>query len=168
MNNIMKYKKIIVIALLALVVFVLLLNNINIGNGAEETAQKFVEYMLDGNAQKCTSLMHDDLIDVAGYGTKKLFVNAFDKTLDSLVDEFEDKYGRNWSYDVVVIDSFNVDVYDSFDYTPEYAEEGKFVKVVLEIRHSGGSLFNSKEGADEVSLIMTHYNGKWLVYDFPF
>ena len=168
MNNIIKHKKIIVFALLALVVFLLFWNSINTDNGAEKTAQKFVEYMLDGNARKCTSLMHDDLIDVAGYETKNLFTNAFDKTLDSIIDEYKDTYGRNWSYDVVIIDSFNVDVYDAFDYTPEYAEEGTFVKVVLEIKHSGGGLFNNKEGSDEVSLIMIHCDGKWLVYDFPF
>lgn len=168
MNIIISHKKIIVAVLLVLVILILLVNNINIGNGSEKTAQQFVEYMLCGNARKCTSLMHNDLIDVASYETKKLFINAFDKSLDSIIDEYKDTYGRNWRYDVVVIDSFSVDVYDAFDYTPEYAEEGTFIKVVLEIKHSGGGLFNNKEGSDEVSLIMIHCDGKWLVYDFPF
>ena len=168
MNTVIKYKKLIVVILLAIVLLFWFWNSINVSNGAEETAQRFVEYMLDGNAKKCTALMHDDLIDVAGYETKKLFVNAFEKTLDSMTDTYKDKYGRSWSYDVVVIDSFDVDVYDAFDYTLEYAEEGTFVKVVLEIKHKGGGLFNDKEGTDEFSLIMAYYNGEWLVYDFPF
>ena len=168
MNTIIKHKKLIVAVLLVLVVFILLWNTINIGNGAEETAQKFVEHMLDGNAEKCTSLMHDDLIDVAGYETKKLFINAFEKKLDSMIDNYKDKYGRIWRYDVRIIDSFNVDVYDAVDYSPQYTEEGAVVKVVLEIGHKGGGLFKDKEGTDEISLIMVCYNGEWLVYDFPF
>ena len=168
MNNIIKHKKIIVVVLLALVLLVLLWDSINIGSKAEETAQKFVEHMLDGDAKKCTDLMCADLIDATGYETKKIFTNALEKTLDSMIDTYKDKYGRSWSYDVVVIDSFNVDVYDVIDYTPEYAEEGTFVKVVLEIEHKGGGLFNDKEGTDEISLIMACYNGEWLVYDFPF
>lgn len=151
-----------------MLIFILLWDSISIGNGAEGTAQKFVEHMLDGDAEKCTSLMHDDLIKVAGYETEKLFVNAFEKRLDSMIENYKDKYGRRWSYDVVVIDSFNVDVYDALDYTPEYVEEGTVVKVVLEIEHKGGGLFKDKEGTDEISLIMACYDGEWIVYDFPF
>lgn len=168
---ILKHKKIIIAILVFLLLIVIFWDNLPISNSttnAEETAQKFVEHMLDGNAEKCTSLMCDDLISVAGYETKKLFINAFEKQLDSMIDAYKDKYGRSWSYNVVVIDSFNVDVYDAIDYIQEYAEAGTVVKVVLEIEHKGGGLFKDKEGTDEVSLIMVCYDGEWLVYDFPF
>ena len=135
----------------------------NSNNSAEKSAISFVEHMLDGDAQKCTELMCDDLIDMAGYESKKLFTNAFQKKLDALIETYEDKYGKSWDY--------NVSVIDSFEYTPEYYEyegEGELMKVVLKIEHEGGGLFKDKEGADEIPLIMAYSDGEWLVYDFPF
>ena len=170
-DRLLKHKKIIIVILALLLLLVIFWDSLSFESGnndAEKTAVIFVEHMLDGKAEKCTSLMHDDLIDVAGYETKKLFINAFEKKLDSMIDNYKDKYGRIWSYDVRIIDSFNVDVYDAVDYSPQYTEEGAVVKVVLEIEHKGGGLFKDKEGTDEISLIMVYYNGEWLVYDFPF
>ena len=162
----LKYKKTIVfllIIILILVVFWDYLPFLSNSNGAEKAAVTFVESMLDGNSQKCTKLMCDDLIDMAGYETEKLFINAFEKKLDILIEAYKDKYGKSWNYKVSVI--------DSFDYTPEYYEyegDGELVKVVLEIEHEGGGLFKDKEGTDEFELIMEYSNCKWLVYDFPF
>ena len=132
------------------------------GNGAEKTAVTFVEHMLDGNAKKCTELMCEDLVDMAGYETKKLFINAFDKKLDLMIDEYKDQYGKRWKY--------NVSVIDSYDYEPEdyHDIEDELVVVVLEIEHKGGGLFKDKDGTDEFTLIMTKFDEKWLVYDFSF
>lgn len=164
-DKLIKHKNIIIVFLLTSLILVLFWNNIPSKSDAEGTAKKFIEHMLDGNAKKCTSLMHDDLIETAGYKTEKLFINAFDKTLDSITDIYKDKYGWGWDYEVTVIDSFNVDIYDSYDYKKEYTEEGSVVKVVLEVEHKGGGLFNSKEGTDTFELIMKKADGKWLVYD---
>lgn len=167
----LKYRKLIIFCLIVILLVVVFWDNIpfnNSSNGAEKAAITFVEYMLDGNAKKITELICDDLIDTAGYKTKKLFTNALDKTLDAIIDYYKDKYGKRWSYEVSVIDSFNVDVFNADDYTPEDYEEGTVIMVILEIKHKGGGLFKDKEGIDELELIMEYSNGKWLVFDFPF
>ena len=169
MDNITKYRKTIIITLLIILISILFFESITLGKGAEKTAQKFVKHMLEGDAKACAQLMHDDLIYALDFETKKLFINSFDKKLSSLIEEYKDIYGKSWSYDVIVIDSFNVDIiYDTFYYTAEYAEEGNAVKVVLEIKHKGRVFFNDKEGTDEIALIMARYKRKWLVYDFIF
>lgn len=79
-------------------------------------------------------------------------MNAFDNTLDSLIDGYKNEYGQRWRYEVVVIDSFSVDIFDATDYTTESPKEGNGVRVVLEINHKGGGVFNSKEGTTTVDL----------------
>lgn len=165
MELIRNNKNKIIVGLLIVVVIVLLFDNVFVSNGADRTAIAYVEYMLDGDAKKCTALMCDDLIDVAGYETKKLFINEFDKTLDAMIDSYKDKYGNRWSYKVTVIDSFAVDAFDAFDYSLDYEEEGKLVKVVLEVTHKGGGLFKETDGTETFELIMKNDNGDWLVYD---
>lgn len=164
MNTNLKRKTVIIIIILLLAL--LLWESFPFGNGAEKSAQNFVEHMLDGKAKKCTALMDEDLIALAGYRTKRQFINAYDNTLDSLIDGYKDQYGQRWHYDVVVIDSFAVDIFDSQDYASNAAKEGVGVRVVLEINHKGGRLFNPKKGTTTIDLIMKKTSGKWLVYDF--
>ena len=94
MEIISKYRKIIIIALIIVLLVILLWDIIpfnnksshkDLDNGAEAVAVEFVENMLDGDAEKCANLMCDDLIAIAGYDTKKLFINAFEKKLDELI-----------------------------------------------------------------------------------
>lgn len=162
---IIKHKKIVIAILIVLLLLILFWDNLPFGNSnndAEKSAITFVEHMLDGDAKKCTELMCDDFIDMAGYESTKLFTNAFQKNLDTLIETYEDKYGKSWDYKVSVI--------DSFEYTPEYYEyegDGELMKVVLKIEHEGGGLFKDKKGTDEIPLIMQYSDGEWLVYDFP-
>ncbi len=168
MEAIIKHKRIIIIALVVVLLLVVFLdklpfNNSEVRNDAEAVAGEFLQNMLDGDAEKCAELMCDDLIAMSEYETKKLFINAFDKKLDSLIETYKDKYGKLWTYEISVI--------DSFEYTPEYyAYEGdeELVKIVLEIGHKGGGLFKDKEGTDEFEVVMGNIDGEWLVYDFPF
>ena len=154
----MKHKKILIVGLL--IVFLVCIFWDCTGNSAEDTAVKFVENMLDGKAEKCADLMTDDLIGMSDYETKKLFVYAFEKTLDAKIESYKAKYGKMWKYEVNVI--------DSFEYEPEYYDydgDEKLVKVILEVKHTGSGLFNDKEGTEELSLIMELLDGEWLVYD---
>ena len=170
MKVISKYKKIIIVILIIILLVVMFWDIVpldnknshkNLDNGAELVAVEFIENMLNGDAEKCVSLMCDDLIIISGYDTKNLFINAFEKRLDELIESYKNKYGYRWNYSVSVI--------DSFEYTPEYYEyegEGNLIKVVLEIEHTGGGLFKEKEGNDEFALVVEYVNQEWLVYSF--
>lgn len=159
MSSILKHKKIIIavlIVVLCLVVFEdLIFTDSN--NSAEKVAVKFTEAMLDADAKTCADFMCDDLIEISNYETKKLFINALEKQLESAKDEHIEKYGKRWKYEVSVIDSFE---YEAF-----YDCNEDLVKVVLKVEHKGSGLFNKKEGEEEIELIMVERNGKWLVYD---
>ena len=157
---IVKYKKIIIALLVIILVFVVLGDLIFVdgNNGAEKTAVKFTEAMLDVDAKKCADLMCDDLIEMSNFETKKLFINALEKQLESNQDEYIDTYGKRWKYEVSVI--------DSFEYEPFYDCDEDLIKVVLKVEHKGSGLFNEKEGEEEIELILVERNGKWLVYDF--
>lgn len=164
MDVIIKHKKTIIALLIAVLLVVIFGDNLPFANSnkAEKVSIEFVESMLDGDAKKCVKLMSDDLIAMADYETEKLFINAFDKKLDALIESCKDKYGKRWKYEVSVI--------DSFEYIPEYYEyegNGELFKVVLEIEHKGGGLFNKKEGKDEIELIVERKGNKCLVYDLP-
>ena len=162
MEMLLKYKKQILIALCILLFFVVLLecdifDEINYENDAELSACNFVEAMFDADAKTCADFMCDDLIEISNYETKKLFINALEKQLESAKDEHIEKYGKRWKYEVSVIDSFE---YEAF-----YDCDEDLVKVVLKVEHKGSGLFNKKEGEEEIELIMVERNGKWLVYD---
>lgn len=130
-------------------------------NGAENTAVKFVENMYGGNGEECAKLMSEQFIDSTDYETEKLFIKAFDDSLDNIVEEYQDKYGKRWKYEVSVIDCFEyTSMGDEFEY------EGTPMKVVICIEHMGKGLFNEKEGEEEVTIIMAKENGKWRVFDF--
>lgn len=156
---IIKYKKIIIALLIVILAFVILGDLIftDSNNSAEKAAVKFTEAMLDADAKKCANLMCDDLIEMSNYETKKLFINALEKQLESAKDEYIDTYGKRWKYKVSVV--------DSFEYEPFYDCDEDLVKVVLKVEHKGSGLFNEKEGEEEIELIMVERNGKWLVYD---
>ena len=176
-----KYKKPITVVLIIMVCTVILIDNITISvdNTAEGTAQTFVQKLLDGDADKCAELMNDDLITEAGYETKKLFVHAFDKKLDTLIEKYEKKYGSSWSYELRVIDSFDYNpVLDILGLPPSYLDEveselesqsycHEYVKVVIAIDYKGGGLFKEKEGSEELELIMEKIDEDWLVCYFP-
>ena len=162
METLLKYKKPILIVLSVLLLLLVLsecdiFDESNYENNAELVAHSFVEAILDADAKKCADLMCDDLIEMSNYETKKLFINALEKQLESAKDEYIDTYGKRWKYKVSVV--------DSFEYEPFYDCDEDLVKVVLKVEHKGSGLFNEKEGEEEIELIMVERNGKWLVYD---
>ena len=162
MKTIIKNKGIIIVVLIALLVFVLLWDEIYIpsivSNNIEDVAVVFTKAMLEGDADKCVDLMCDEFIDRGGYESKKLFTRAFQQTLDSILDDYKNEFGRHWKYSIAVI--------DTLDYSSFY-EEYEMKKVVLQLDHKGGSIFTKKEGTEDIILIMAKVDGKWLVYDFP-
>ena len=125
--------------------------------GAETVAVNFMEAMYKGDAEKCVSFMCDELIELSGHETKKLFINAMKKQYSSLIDTYKKEYGNDWKYEI--------DVIDSFEYTPPYDCDEELIKVVLSIKHKGKVWFNEKEGEEEIELAMVERDGKWLVYD---
>ena len=132
-------------------------------SAAENTAVEFTENMYAGNGEECAKLMSKQFIDDANYETEKLFIKAFDDTLDDIVEEYQDNYGKRWTYEISVIDCFE---YTSMSNEYEYEYEGTPMKVVICIEHKGKGLFNEKEGEDEVTIIMAKEKGKWRVFDF--
>ena len=162
MEILLKYKKPILIVLSVLLLLAVLsecdiFDVSNDGSDVELVAIDFVEAMLDADAKTCADFMCDNLIEISNYETKKLFINALEKQLESAKDEHIEKYGKRWKYEVSVI--------DSFEYEPFYDCDEDLVKVVLKVEHKGSGLFNKKEGEEEIELIMVERNGKWLVYD---
>lgn len=161
----LNHKKIVAAVLILLLLLVVFWDNLPFekdSSNAENIAILFLKNMLDGNAKECADLMCNDLIDSAGYETKKLFINAFEKNLEVMIEAYKDKYGKRWEYEISVI--------DSFEYNPEYYYyngDGKLIKVVLKIEHKGGGLFKDEDGNDEVEIIIEEINGKCLVYDLP-
>lgn len=156
---IVKYKKTI-IAVLVVVLSLVVVGDLiftDSNNGAEKAAVQFTEAMLDANAKKCANLMCDDLIEMSNYETKKIFVNALEKQLETAKDEYIDTYGKRWKYKISVV--------DSLEYEPFYGSDEELIKVVLKVEHKGSGLFNEKDGEEEIELIMVERNGKWLVYD---
>ena len=160
MSFVLKYKNIIIAVLIVVLCLIVFGDFIftDSNNGAEKAAIQFAEAMFDADAKKCTNLMCDDLIEMSNYETKKLFINALEKQLESNQDEYIDTYGKRWKYEVSVV--------DSFEYEPYYDCDENLVKVVLKVEHKGSGLFNKKEGEEEIELIMVERTGKWLVYDF--
>jgi hypothetical protein len=79
--------------------------------------------------------------------------------LDDQTDSYIDKYGKSWSYKVSV-----VDVYDCDPISDEYTGR-KMKKVVLQIEHQGGGLFNDKEGEEDITLTLVKKGRKWYVAD---
>lgn len=163
-----KTKKIIIIGLIVLLVVILIgeyipSSNEKASNKAELAALRFIESMLDGDADECVDLMCEDLISLSNYETKKLFIHDFDKKLDILIDNYKEKYGSRWKHEVVIIDSYDYQLNSDEDFDDS---ESDLMKVVLEIKHEGRGIFKEKEGAEEVQLIMKNTDGQWLVYDF--
>ena len=133
------------------------------GKSAEKTAKNFVESMLDGDAKKCVSLLTDDAVEQTGSATRKILINTMDDALEGLVEEYKDKYGNSWKYKVTAI--------DSYEYTYEYYNGGYIgdaVKVVVEIQHKGGGLFDDEEGEETETLVLVKEGRKWLVAGFAF
>ena len=156
-----KHKKILIAILMVLLILILFWDNISSEYGSnelEKTAIIFVEAMLDGDADKCTDLMCDELIESSGYESEKLFTRALQQTLDSIIDDYKNEFGNRWKYTVTVI--------DVLEYSSLYDGE-EMKKVILQIDHKSRSIFNKKEATEDFVLIMTNIDGKWLVYDFP-
>ena len=155
------HRKLMILILIGNLLLVIFWDNLSFNkhtNDVESIAVQFLGYMLDGDADKCTDLMCDELIESSGYESEKLFTRALQQTLDSIVDDYKNEFGKRWKYTVTVV--------DVLDYSSFY-EGDDMKKVVLQIDHKSRSIFNNKEGTEDFVLIMTLIDGEWLVYDFP-
>ena len=154
----MNKKKVYIIVLIAVALMLALLTG---GKGAEAVAEDFVENMLAGNGKKCVALMTDDAVAKTGSATRKILARTMDIALADMQEEYKDKYGKKWTYEVVVV--------DSYDITGEYYGEehiGDAVEVVVEIQHKGSGFFNDETGIETETLVLVNENGDWLVSGF--
>lgn len=152
------------VGLVAVVVIIISILAMCSGNGNyEKTAKEFVEYMLDGNAKKCVALLTDEAVEQTGSATRKILINTMEDALEGMREEYKDKYGSKWKYEVEVIDSYAV---ESEYYNGGYL--GETVKVVVEIHHSSKNWFNDNEGTETQTIILVNEDGKWLVAGFGF
>lgn len=137
------------------------------GRSAEDTAQQFVEAILDGDAKTATKLTSDITIEKSNYTTRKLYAHALEESLKETRERYKDKYGDSWKYKVKVIDSYDVDFFEIEDYieiTDFVSESMK--EVAISIEHKGGGWFNDKEGTEDMVITCIKLGRKWYVLYF--
>ena len=130
-------------------------------NKAESNAVKFIDYMYAGNAQKATDLIFDDVLAAAiatgGYETESVFVYAFEKELDDLIEGYQEEYGKKWKYEINIIDSYEKNA-------PEGYTDYEVMEVALEIKHEGRKFFFFKiDGTEELKIQMIKKDNTWYV-----
>lgn len=163
LNTIVKNKKKLIIALIAVVLVIFLGGS----RSAEDTAKKFVESSFEGDAKKVVSLMSDITIEESPYQTKKLLIHATEKVLESRRERYKDTYGKKWKYKVKVIDSYDADLSDIEDYVEinDYIYDN-IKDVVISVEHKGSGWFNDKEGSENFTVRCVKQGRKWYVlYD---
>lgn len=137
------------------------------GRSAEDTAQRFVEALLDGDAKTATNLTSDITIEESNYNTRKLYIHALEENLNETIKRYEDKYGDSWKYKVKVIDSYDVDFSEIEDYVEitDYVSSS-MKEVLISIEHKGSSWFNDKEGTEDMLITCIKMGRKWYVLYF--
>ena len=158
-----KYKK----TIIAVLVMILAICIFSGGRSAEKTAEQFVEALLDGDARTAVSLMSEITIEESRYETKKLLIHALDEQLEYEREDYKNKYGDSWKYNVEVIDSYDVDFSDIEDYVEvtEYISSN-LKEVAISIEHKGKGWFNDKEGAETMTITCIKQGRKWYVLYF--
>lgn len=163
LDIIKKNKKVILIIGIVLIAIIIFSG----GRSAEDTAQQFVEAMLDGDAKTATELTSDITIEESSYATRKLYTHALEELLKENRDRYKNKYGNSWKYKVKVIDSYDVD----FSEIEDYVEITDFVsssmkEVAISIEHKGSGWFNDKEGTEDMVVTCIKLGRKWYVLYF--
>lgn len=165
MEVIIKYKKIIVITLVVLLIGLIVwqLTKENLSNSSpEKVAKSYIESILQGDAEKAVSYMSKYTVSESLYETKKLLINALEKKLNQSIDSYKDKYGSNWEYEIVVIDSVEYSV-DEYKETCNHYGFERIMMVYLEVKHTGGLFFTRKEESEEFEVLLAREDGKWVV-----
>ena len=146
---IVKYKHILII-IVGVIIFTLF-----IGDSPKSVSKDFLEAMYSGNAKKCVSLMSDDLISKIqkenGLDTKKLVIKTMQGNLDKEIENFKDKYGKKWKYDIEIVDCY---------------EKDGITKVAFEVHFKGKGLFKQKEGKEKGNLTIVKSGIKWQIDKF--
>lgn len=155
------------ILVVTVLVILLALSIFNSDKSAEDTAKEFVEAMLKGDAKTVTNLTSEITIGESNYETKNLYTHAVEEILEATIQNYENKYGKNWKYKVKVIDSYDVD----FSEIEDYVEITEFIssnmkEVAVSIEHKGRGWFNDKEGKEDVVITCIKQGRKWYVLYF--
>lgn len=145
-----KYKSILIIILAIVLIFILFG-----GNSPKNVSRDFLDAMYSGNAKKCVSLMSDDLVlkmqKQNGIDTKKLVISRMQGNLDKEIENYKDKYGKKWKYDIEIVDCY---------------EKNGLTKVAFEVHFKGKVLFKQKEGSQKGTLILVKSGTKWYIDEF--
>lgn len=146
----MNKKITIIIAILLILVFILFS-----GNSPKSVSKEFLDAMYSGNAKKCVSLMSDDLVAEMqkenGIDTKKLVISRMQGNLDKEIENFKDKYGKKWKYDIEIVDCY---------------EKDGATKVAFKVHYKGKGLFKQKEGNEKGTLTLVKSGMKWRIDKF--
>lgn len=146
----MNKKTIIIVAALLILVFLLFG-----GNSPQSVSKDFLEAMYSGNAKKCVSLMSDDLVlkmqKENGIDTKKLVISRMQGNLDNEIENFKDKYGKKWKFDIEIVDCY---------------EKDGATKVAFNVQFKGKGLFKQKDGNEKGTLTLVKSGMKWRIDKF--
>lgn len=163
-----KFGKIAGVAVAALVVIILIICAIASGSGAKGALKKYFTAVEKENVKKYISVMTE--------GEKKLY-NLIDDDLEieiedelkNRMDNFEDKYGKNVSFKVKVVDSdemttksLNV-IRNTYSLSNDLAEVEikKGVEIEFEIEIKG----KEEKAEGEGTAYIIKEDGKWKVYE---
>ena len=157
-----------IVSFFAVIVGVVVLFSLFSGRSAEKTAKQALEAMHENKASKFISLMCDDAIEYQmenrNIKTKKLFIKEYENTFDTFQNEMKDKFGKNWKYDIEIIDSYEYEPSESIDLD---TLEGKELKeVAYEVSYKGEGLFNSKEDKESGTFLLVKEGNKWYIVNF--
>ena len=92
--------------------------------------------------------MSDNLISEMNVATEKLAVSKMQDVLDEAIEDYKDKYGKKWKYDIEIIDSY---------------EEDGITKVAYKVNHKGKGFFNQKDGDEKGTLELVKSGRKWYI-----
>ena len=157
-----------ILSLLAVAIGVVVLFLLFSGRSAEKTAKQALEAMHENDASEFVSLMCDEAIEYQmenrGIKTKKLFIKEYEDTFESFQTQMKDKFGKNWKYDIEIIDSYD---YETSEYIDLGSLEGEELKeVAYEIKYKSKGLFNNEEGSEKGTFLLVKEGNKWYIVNF--
>ena len=162
-NNIKK-----LISIIAAILAVILVFSLISGRGVEKTTKQALKALHENKPSKFISLMHDEAVEYQmedrNLATKKLLKKEYENIFDNFQTQMKEKYGKNWKYDIEIIDSYDYEPSDSVDLS---TLEGKKIKeVAYEITYSGKSLFKDEEGTERGTFLLVKEGNKWYIINF--
>ena len=79
-----------------------------------------------------------------------------------MMEEYKEKYGSLWDYEVNIIDSVEYSAAEYYELCEYYDFEGIII-VYLEVKHTGGLLFTHKEESEDFEVLLAKEDDKWVV-----